>query len=106
MNKVQFRYIKTGICAFALLANMSCQSDFLKEELTTQIRDLYPKCDVTEKFIDDVFKTSIIDNAIRFGKATDDITTTKPKTDRRSILSIPKYKPAPRDVFLLIPGCD
>lgn len=41
MNKVQFRYIKTGICAFALLANMSCQSDFLKEELTTQRSNAY-----------------------------------------------------------------
>ena len=45
MNKVQFRYIKTGICAFALLATMSCQSDFLKEELTTQRSNAYYSTD-------------------------------------------------------------
>ncbi|MEA5141560.1 RagB/SusD family nutrient uptake outer membrane protein [Arcicella rigui] len=41
MNKIQFRYIKTGICALALLANISCQTDFLKEELTTQRGNAY-----------------------------------------------------------------
>ena len=41
MNKLQLRYIKTGICAFALVANMSCQTDFLKEELTTQRGNAY-----------------------------------------------------------------
>lgn len=41
MNKIKFSYIKTGICAVALLAATSCQSDFLKEELTTQRANAY-----------------------------------------------------------------
>lgn len=41
MNKVNLTYIKTGICALALLATTSCQSDFLKEELTTQRGNSY-----------------------------------------------------------------
>ncbi|WP_044170398.1 RagB/SusD family nutrient uptake outer membrane protein [Flectobacillus major] len=41
MNKIQLKYIKTGICAFALFASVSCQSDFLKEELTTQRSNAY-----------------------------------------------------------------
>lgn len=36
MNKNKFSYIKTGFFAFALFASMSCQNDFLTEELTTQ----------------------------------------------------------------------
>jgi hypothetical protein len=41
MNNINFRYIKTGIFAFALVANISCQTDFLKEELTTQRGNAY-----------------------------------------------------------------
>lgn len=38
---MKLKYIKTGVFAFALLANMSCKDDFLKEELTTQRGNAY-----------------------------------------------------------------
>ncbi len=100
LKKKKIDPLKESVLRYNMMIFVNCTIDSpefsgqIKEELTTQIRDLYPKCDIPEKFIDDVFKTSIIDNAIRFGKATDDITTTKPKTDRRSILSIPKLEDA------------
>lgn len=66
-----------------------------KEELTTQIRDIYPTCSLGDKFINDVYKTSIIENSIKFGKATDEIQLGKVKTDHRGILrDIPKLDDA------------
>ncbi|PWK23811.1 putative outer membrane starch-binding protein [Arcicella aurantiaca] len=35
------KYIKIGICTFALFATVACQNDFLKEELTTQRGNSY-----------------------------------------------------------------
>jgi hypothetical protein len=38
---MKLKYIKAGVCIFALLATSSCQTDFLKEELTTQRGNAY-----------------------------------------------------------------
>jgi DNA topoisomerase-2 len=101
LKKKKIDALKESVLRYNMMIFVNCTIDSpefsgqIKEELTTQIRDLYPKCELNDKFIDDVFKTSIIDNAIRFGKATEEISTTKPKTDRRSILSaIPKLEDA------------
>ena len=101
LKKKKIDPLKESVLRYNMMIFVNCTIDSpefsgqIKEELTTQIRDLYPKCDVPEKFIDDVFKTSIIDNAIKFGKATEDISAPKAKTDRRSILSsIPKLEDA------------
>jgi DNA topoisomerase-2 len=101
LKKKKIEALKESVLRYNMMIFVNCTIDSpefsgqIKEELTTQIRDLYPKCEIPEKFIDDVFKTSIIDNAIKFGKATEDISVPKAKTDRRSILSsIPKLEDA------------
>jgi DNA topoisomerase-2 len=93
--------LKESVLRYNMMIFVNCTIDSpefsgqIKEELTTQIRDLYPKCDIDSKFIDEVFKTSIIDNAIKFGKATEEISAPKTKIDRRTIISsIPKLEDA------------
>ena len=101
LKKKKIDPLKESVLRYNMMIFVNCTIDSpefsgqIKEELTTQIRDLFPKCDIAEKFIDDVYKTSIIENAIKFGKATEDISIPKTKTDRRTILSsIPKLEDA------------
>ncbi len=101
LKKKKIEPLKESVLRYNMMIFVNCTIDSpefsgqIKEELTTQIRDLYPKCDIPDKFIDLVFKTSIIDNAIKFGKATEEISIPKSKTDRRSIISsIPKLEDA------------
>jgi DNA topoisomerase-2 len=101
LKKKKIEPLKESILRYNMMIFVNCTIDSpefsgqIKEELTTQIRDLYPKCEINDKFIDDVFKTSIVENAIRFGKATEEISAPKAKTDRRTILfNIPKLEDA------------
>ncbi len=101
LKKKKIDPLKESVLRYNMMIFVNCTIDSpefsgqIKEELTTQIRDLFPKCDISDKFIDDVYKTSIIENSIKFGKATEDISIPKTKTDRRTILSsIPKLEDA------------
>jgi len=101
LKKKKIEPLKESVLRYNMMIFVNCTIDSpefsgqIKEELTTQIRDLFPKCEIPEKFIDDVYKTSIVENAIKFGKATEEISAPKTKTDRRTILSsIPKLEDA------------
>ena len=101
LKKKKIEPLKESVLRYNMMIFVNCTIDSpefsgqIKEELTTQINKLFPKCEVSEKFIDDVFKTSIVENAIKFGKATDDISGSKVKTDRRTIISsIPNLEDA------------
>jgi len=93
--------VKESILRYNMMIFVNCTIDSpafdgqTKEELTTEIKKLYPTCSVKDKFIDRVYKTSIIENAIQFGKATQAITGPKSNLTRKSILrDIPKLEDA------------
>uniref|UniRef100_A0A6C0E678 DNA topoisomerase (ATP-hydrolyzing) n=1 Tax=viral metagenome TaxID=1070528 RepID=A0A6C0E678_9ZZZZ len=93
--------VKESILRYNMMIFVNCTIDSpnfdgqTKEELTTEIKKLYPTCTVSEKFMNQLMKTSIIENAIQFGKATQSLATPKNALTRKSILrDIPKLEDA------------
>lgn len=66
-----------------------------KEYLTTQVKDFGCKVDVTDKFIDKIWKSSIIDDIVQLCKAKESMELSK-KTDgtKKSRIFIPKLEDA------------
>jgi DNA topoisomerase-2 len=93
--------VKESILRYNMMIFVNCTIDSpnfagqTKEELTTEIKKLYPTCTVSEKFMNQLMKTTIIENAIQFGKATQSLATPKCALTRKSILrDIPKLEDA------------
>ena len=92
---VKTQHIKDNLIIFvkSIIVNPSFDSQS-KETLTTQVNKFGSKCEVSDKFIDKLFKSGIIDKALRLTEFHDQKKLVKTDGKKTSKLIIPKLDDA------------